>query len=240
MGGLSQEPIELVAMAQRGNDDAREELIRSYTPFVMRVAAEVCGRYVSVGRDDESSVALLAFNEAIANYQFGRGSFLRFSEMVIRRRLVDYYRGQKKGLRETPLSELEIEDEEGGVYSPAEVGAALEQHRVQNEVADRREEIIGYQKLLARFDITLSDLARLAPKHRDARDSAKTVAKLIASRPAYVSHLHQYRALPLKEIEAEGGLPVSRKTLERNRKYIIALVLILTGEFEHLKGYISV
>lgn len=238
MGGLPQEPMKFLVMAQQGDAGAREELIRSYTPFVMRVAAKVCGRYISVGRDDESSVALLAFNEAIAKYQSGRGSFLRFSETVIRRRLVDYHRGQGRW-RETPLSEMEVEDDEGGVYSPAEVGAALAQHRAQAETADRREDIIGYQKALAGFDITLSELARSAPKHRDARDSAKAVAKLIASRPAYVSYLKRYRILPLKDIEAEGGLPVSRKTLERNRKYIIALILILTGEFEHLKGYVS-
>lgn len=47
----------------------------------------------------------------------------------------------------------------------------------------------------------------------------------------------QEKSLPLKELVDEVG--VSRKTLERQRKYIIAIALVLIGDFELLREYIA-
>lgn len=233
------DPLRLVVLAKNGDKDAREELIRQYTPFVMRVTAEACGRYVVAGQDDEASIALLAFHEAIDSYQTGRGTFLKFSETVIKRRLIDYYRGQRRFGRETPLSDFVIEDDEGEEFCPAEMDAAILQHRHDVERMERQDEIRRYQDMLASYGISFSDLVKAAPKHRDAREAAKAVARYIAMRPELRAHLINNKSLPLKELDGMPGIPVSRKTIERNRKYIIALTLIIVGEFDYLKGYIS-
>ena len=91
---------------------------------------------------------------------------------------------------------------------------------------------------MASFDITLTDLVKISPKHYDARQRAYEVAKLIVGQKELLDYLWNKKALPLKQIEEQ--VDVSRKTLERQRKYIIALVLIL-GErnFEHLRSYIN-
>lgn len=234
--GAGPSPVELVERAQAGDGGAREDLIRAYQPFVMRVAAEACGRYVSQ-EDDEASIALIAFNEAISGYQAGKGgSFLKFAETVIKRRLIDYFRKQG-GRREVPLTDLEIEDDEGEAYLPAEAEAAVTAHQVRQEVADRRDEIVRYQAVLQGFGITFQELASLSPKHRDARESAKRVARAIAGNPNWADALRRNRSLPLRELERDTGLGVSRKTLERNRKYIIAVALLLLEDFEHLRSY---
>lgn len=231
------DPVSLVRRAQEGDGRAREDLIEAYTPFVLRVAASVCGRFVALGRDDEASVALIAFGEAIDAFRPDRGgAFLSFAETVIRRRLVDYFRQQKR--REVPLSELEVEDEEGNAFSPAEVDASLARHAAEEERRERQAEIASYQALLAEYGITFAELARLAPRHRDAREAAKAVARRIASEERFLDHLRRERALPLAELYRSGGLPVSRKTVERNRKYIIALTLILAGDFPFLREYV--
>lgn len=236
--GPESDPAALVRLAREGDRSARETLLRSYAPFALRVASRTCGRYVAMGQDDEANVALLAFNEAIDGYRPDKGrSFLGFAETVIRRRLIDHFRGQKAG-REVPLSDLEVEDEEGGVYCPAEMQAAVARHEAAEEGLERRDEILRYQRMLAEFGITLQELARISPRHRDAREGAQMVARRIAANAAYVSHLRSTRSLPLRELEREG-LPVSRKTMERNRKYIIAVTLILVGDFAHLKSYIG-
>lgn len=232
------DPRELVRRSQEGDGAAREELIRAYRPFVMRVAADACGRYVGPD-EDEASVALLAFDEAIRVYRDDRGgSFLRFAETVIKRRLVDHFRRQG-GRREVPLSELEVEDEEGNSALPVAAAAAVAAYQEEQEIRERREEIRRYQEALSRFGITFAELAAVAPKHRDAREAAQRVARAVAANQAWAAHLMEHGALPLRELERWAGLGVSRKTVERNRKYIVAVTVLLLGEYEHLRAYVA-
>jgi len=59
----------------------------------------------------------------------------------------------------------------------------------------------------------------------------------VAGQPELAQHLLTRRELPLKQLEEQVG--VSRKTLERQRKYIIAVTLILLEDFYHLRRYIG-
>lgn len=49
--------------------------------------------------------------------------------------------------------------------------------------------------------------------------------------------LKQKRQLPIKELL--GQVSVSRKTLERNRKFLIAVALICHGPYPYLKDYLQ-
>jgi len=60
----------------------------------------------------------------------------------------------------------------------------------------------------------------------------------VAEDPALAGHLLNRRELPLKQLERR--VDVSRKTLERQRKYIIAVALLLLEDFIYLRGYIAV
>lgn len=231
---------ELVARAQRGDEDARERLLRDFQPFVMRAAATAGGRYVDARHDDEASIALIAFNEAITSYQAGAGaSFLTFAEIVIRRRLIDYYRRVQKRMTEIPMSGLEGDGDQEGptILQAVEARDATRQHQVQVESEERREEIARLSRALADFGIRFSDLVEASPKHKDARERAIEVARLVASQPTWTQTLVQRKVLPLKELAAKVGM--SRKTLERHRKYIVAMSLVLIGEYGHLQAYLE-
>lgn len=225
----------LLGEAQRGNDEARNQLIQDYTPFVLKVASQKTGRYLRPGIDEEISVALLAFNEAISAYQNDRGSFLSFSQTVIQRRLVDYFRRDRSRQHEVLLSELDDEALPGHEPSPLDRLAQSSWGLVQ-EQEDRRHEIDEYATLLARYGMGLSDLVKVAPKHRDARDRAITLARAVATDPDHRQLLVERGELPVKALVHAFG--VSRKLVERNRKYIIAVALILIHDFPHLQGYI--
>lgn len=231
-------PLALVELAQGGDEQARNDLIRAYTPFVMRVAADSCGRYINAGRDDEASVALLAFNEAITAYREEKGSFLKFAETVIKRRLIDHFR-KHSGRKEIPFSDLQVRDEEGDNHHPTEIQAAVEAHRQRSEIEERQDEIRRYQVLLNRYGISFQELVKVSPKHGDARETAKGIARAIAENPAWAEHLRNNRSLPMREMEREGNLGVSRKTLERNRRYIIAVAILLMENFDHLRDYVA-
>jgi len=232
-------PVErLLEPARAGDAAAREELIRAYTPLVLRVGSQVSGRYLTVGRDEEVSVGLIALNEAIDRFDPDKGSaFIPFAEMVIRRRLVDFYR-RNAGRAEVPLSELTTEDDAGNPLQGLEMQEAIAAHQRQVEAEERRQEIARYARRLAEFGIRFSDLVEVSPKHVDARDRAIAIARLVAEDPVLAGHLLSRRELPLKLLERR--VDVSRKTLERQRKYIIAVALLLLEDFVYLRGYVAV
>lgn len=231
--------LELLAQAQRGERGAREELIRQFKPFILRVLSQRSGRFVQQGQDEEISIGLMAFDEAINSYDPQKsGSFLAFAETVIKRRLIDYYRKEQRGNKVIPLSGLGQEEEDGLVVAERmTMHQAMLQHQLEQERLERREEIVAYSKLLARFQISFRELPEICPKHADARANALAAARLVAERPELRQHLLNRGELPLKELTEL--VEVSRKTLERQRKYIIAIALILIYDFSYLKEYVQ-
>lgn len=227
----------LLKPARAGDRQAREDLIRAYTPLVLRVGSQVSGRYLNVGRDEEVSVGLMALNEAIDRFDPERGaSFITFAELVIKRRLVDHYRRQK-GQAEIPLSEFEVDDGEGNALQSVENRQAIDEHLKQLEAEERKHEIIRFGKRLAEFGIKFSELVDVSPKHEDARVRAMEAAHTVAGDPLLSQHLLTRKELPLKQLEER--VDVSRKTLERQRKFIIAVALLLLEDYYHLRHYIA-
>lgn len=230
---------QIISEIQQGHEQQREEIIQRYLPFILKVASQTCKRFVRLGVDDEVSIALIAFNEALDKYDCTRGaSFFAFSEAVIKRRMIDFFRKNQKNNRETTWSAIETEDDQHSYYQLEK----LSWEKAQIEAFDkecndmRRLEIIEYQKMLNSFNITLQDLVLVSPKHQDARISAFEIALKIYQKKEFRSFLEKTKTLPLKELEQE--VKVSRKTLERQRKYIIALTLVLMGEYYYLQEYL--
>lgn len=227
----------LVAKAQAGDDRCREQLIRDYRPFYLKVASAIARKYLVLGRDDEASIAMLAFDEAIVSYNSEAGaSFLSFAEIVIKRRMVDHFRRRSRRKDEIPISALETDETEDAVFQRIESKEAFNVLQAKNEAEECREEIFRLNQILSDYGIQFSDLVRISPKHKDARERALEVAHVLVSDPKMMSFLTSRRALPLKELQERVG--VSRKTLERQRKYIITLAVILVGEFHYLKEYL--
>lgn len=232
------ELVTLVIQAQQGDKLCREQLIKDYRPFYLRVASGVAKKYLVLGRDDEASIAMLAFDEAINAYNPEVGaSFLSFAEIVIKRRLIDYFRRKSRRKDEIPMSSLESDEGETSVMQRIESNEALGIIQIQKETEERREEIFRLNQLLSEYGVLFGELVKISPKHRDARARALEVAKILASSPELMAFLTKRKALPLKELEKLVG--VSRKTLERQRKYIITLTLILVGEFTYLQEYLK-
>lgn len=242
---LSREQVEttdritLMALeAQAGNDLMRETLLKNYTPFILNVASSACNRYLKMGEDDEASIGLLAFNEAIDKYSPDKGAkFLTFAEVVIKRRLTDFYRKESRFTSKVIPFNAYQGDDEKGLNNSLEVEHANNAFQIQQEAMDKKQEIIQFSQILSDFNISLTELVKISPKHLDARQRAYKVAKLIVSKRDLVQYFWEKKSLPLKLIEKE--VDVSRKTLERQRKYIIALILVLQGNFDHIKSYIK-
>jgi len=232
--------LHLVLEAQNGNM-AREHLIKSYTTFILKSASKVCGRYVRLGEDDEVSVGMMAFNEAIDCFDTSKNSsFLSLAETVIKRRLIDYYRKESTVSKKLiPFSSFEQDDEENseGTLYYLESKKSVEEFKEKSSASERKEEIVLFTQKLGEFGITFQELVDVSPKHEDARLRAMEAAGIIAADKEMVSHMLKKKELPLKVLENKVG--ISRKTLARQRKYIIAVTLILINDFDYLKQYIA-
>ncbi len=230
-----------ILLVQQGKDEVRDRLIKRYFPFILKVTARTCKRFVRVGEDEEISVALIAFNEALDKYNTKRNSsFFLFAETVIRRRIIDYFRKTQQGVQDLPWSSLihDGEEEDAEVRLDKLTWKEATERYYEKEVTEiRREEIREYSGKLKEFGIEFQDLVKVSPKHRDARMTAYRVARLICEKESYRLFLQRTKTLPLKELETE--VVVSRKTLERQRKYIIALAVIIMGKFYYLQDYLD-
>lgn len=227
---------ETVKLIQQGNAALNNELIESYKPFIAKTVSSVCKRYIHES-DDEFSIGLIAFNEAIQKYSPDKGSSLiSFSEVLIKRRVIDYIRKQSKfqNLSFNGASNLEDDDT---ASSAIEDELSIEDYRKKTDEELRKEEIVQFTQTLQEFGLTFSDLIEQSPKHADARKNAMTVAKILVDNEELKSILFDKKKLPIKQLE--GYVSLSRKTIERNRKYIIAISLILTGDYVFLKDYIK-
>lgn len=232
---------QILIRAIDGDDEARNMLIDMYTPFILKVAAQVSGRYIRVGEDDEVSVGMMAFNEAINSFNRAKNiAFLTFAETVIKRRLIDYYRKEKRYKNYIPFSALESdtdENSEASTINYIEAKKSIAEYNQMNQSDERKQEIIEYTKVLNDYGISFSELVQISPKHEDARRRSMEVAKIIAVNADLMNHLKFKKGLPLKQILEK--VDISRKTLERQRKYIIAIVMILDNNFPYLKEYIQ-
>ncbi|MCL6632317.1 MAG: RNA polymerase sigma factor SigI [Alicyclobacillus herbarius] len=247
MGGFpirrktSQDPerlYPLLKLAQSGDKQARNDLIEAYVPFVLRIASQTSRRYIDPDKDDEFSIALMGLNEAIDRFDPAKKvNFLGFAETVIRRRLIDYFRSQRLHGRTVPWTDFDVVDEGDNVINYVEVRTSLDAHERRQEEERRRQEIEEYAKRLHEFGLSFQELVDISPKHADARQSAIEVARLVVEDEEMRRYVMERRALPLKLLQER--VSVSRKTLERQRKYILAVILLLSGDYGTLQDYIS-
>ncbi|MCM3568698.1 RNA polymerase sigma factor SigI [Neobacillus mesonae] len=228
---------ETVALIQQGDTSLLNEVIEAYKPFIAKTVSSVCKRYI-YETDDEFSIGLIAFNEAIEKYSAERGSsLLNFSEIIIKRRVIDYIRKQSKNQHSVSidLTNNGYEEESPGIAIVNEL--SLEDYQKKNDEILRKEEVLQFQQVLSSFDLNLNDLVEHSPKHADARKNAILVAKTLVENQELKELLFEKKRLPIKKLEKT--VDVSRKTIERNRKYIIAIALILSGDYVYMKDYIK-
>ncbi|WP_416149770.1 RNA polymerase sigma-I factor [Salipaludibacillus sp. HK11] len=224
-----------IKLIQTGNDEAENDLINQYIPFIRKVTASVCKRYIDPNIDDEFSIAMIAFSEAINKYHPEKGSsFLSFSSLVMKRRVIDYIRMEQR--KKTFLSLDYKEEDMENVENVAEISASFKDYYQEIESEHRREEIRHFQERLSSFEIQITEVADQCPKHLDARKNMVEISKIIIENEVLLKILMQKKRLPVKQLMSY--ISMSRKTLERNRKYIIALVIVMMEDYQYLKDYL--
>lgn len=219
----------LIERIKSGDSALKEEFIGKYKPFIMRVVSSTLGKYIESEGSEEYSIGLMAFNEAIDSFDISKNSnFFKYSNLVINHRVIDYIRKDRRSNRTIPFSYLESTDDFEEKYLMSD------SHYQFNKI-EVKEEIFLLEKKLKKFNITLEDLVMDAPKHKDSRELCISIARVIVENGHLYDKMLRKRCIPLSELMNLVG--VNRKTIERNRKYIIAVSLILSSSFEEIKEF---
>ena len=140
----------------------RNDFIEESMPFIIKTTSSFLGRYVCTDNDEEFSIALIAFNEAIEKYNEERGNFWSFAKLVIESRLKN---NLQKTARLESASSLEEMTESGMQIHDDNV-------KVDKTTSDLRDEIMAFKEELSLFGITFETLAKESPKHKDTRNRA--------------------------------------------------------------------
>lgn len=202
-------------------------------PFIASVTSKVCKRSVQYGTDDELSVAMLGFHDAAASYSAVRGAFLKYAGVVMSRRVIDYLRKENKhrGLSsihersdETGLSMEESIADQNDAYGKNDF-----RHATQQEIEELRRE-------LREMGVSFSDLCVCRPKQERTIDACRKVSVFAVENPELIAHMKRTKLLPIAQICEATGL--ERKTVERHRKYIIALIIIYSNGYEIIRGHL--
>ncbi len=230
---MSYEQLEHMVLESKKDNEKLNDLLETYKPFIASCTNKVSGKFLRYGADDELSIAMMAFVHAVRNYMPESGDFLSYAKVIIRNKVIDYYRSQKKHTNR--LVCLKPGDDEA--EDILEIQVSLEAYDEEKAKADRILEISLLKEKLDNYDISFWDLESVAPKNKKTRKICKDVICYINNNPILLKEVLQSKNLPLAQVEK--GLKVKRKNFERYRKYILTVLIIKSGDFPYLSEYIK-
>ena len=209
-----------------------DDLIRDYIPFI-RSEASRCTSRLCTEQDDEYSIAMIAFHEAILGYERNRGTFLSYASMLIRSRIIDF---QRKESRHQAHLSLHAENDDTGRTIMEEVADERDHAEESANLEATKQEIEELSGVMARFGVSFSDVADNSPKQERTMAACMAAICYAAENSHLLDELLRTGRLPLAQLVSGSG--AERKTLERHRKYILAMLLIQTNGSEMIRGHL--
>lgn len=224
---------DVIVRIKKGDKELREIFIKDYKPFILRCVSKYMSKYIEVENSEEFSVALMAFDKAIDDYNESRGQyFLSFAELVIKRRLCNFLKKERKTQKTFPFSFFDSEKE-----NPLENALTEKSVHLNFDRFEAREEILIFNKSLLRFGITLDELIKKTPKHKDSRQMLIKVARIIAENDNLYYKLNKKMLIPMSDLVPL--ISINPKTVEKNRKYIIAACIAMKSDLDIIKGFLK-
>ena len=218
--------------AARESNDAADELISRYLPFIRAEASKFMGRICSEN-DDEYSIAMIAFHEAIQGYSRERGAFLRYAALLIRSRLTDEYRREKRHRDVLSLDETDREKEQTLLE---QVPDSRDRYEESQNLDATRQEILELGGVLRQFGVSFADIADHSPRQERTMQACLAAVHYAMDNRELLEELLRTKKLPLAELVRGSGS--DRKTLERHRKYVLAMLVIQTNGYEIIRGHL--
>lgn len=214
---------------------AADEMIKDYMPFIRGETVKFLKRPIVDENDDEPSIAMIAFYEAIQNYSQLRGAFLNYAALHIRSRLIDYARKEQRHKGWISLDHSDSDEDETPMINKL---ADTENHAEELALREAtRTEIAEFSSAILEFGINLTDVSEHCPRQKRTLESCRKGLEFAKRTPEIMEDFLRTKRLPIAKIVEGTG--VERKVLERHRKYMVALLLAYTNGFEIIRGHLK-
>jgi len=207
--------LDLLINNIKSSEDQINNVIIQYTPFIIKTVSNLKRSYVSVENDDEFSIGLIAFNEAIEKYDLERGAFLPFAKLIIESRIKNEWKRNEKHQHD------DIDH----------------QNIISNDDLDLKFEIDQYELELQKFGLDFEILISLQPKHKDTRERAKHIGKLISSNKKIMNLTYDKRRLPVTLVSRTFNF--SLKIVKKSKLYILATSIVFYKKYEYIMNWIK-
>ena len=227
------------AAAKASSDsEYREIFLGGNEEHILRLASQIIKKSITKS-DDEYSVALIAVSEALDGYDAAKGDFWGYAAFVIKSRLYDMYRKEGRHSSEIAVPPDSFSGELSDEDPQLELKLSVRDRLSEDDTgADNtaRYEIEALTEELKSFGISFFDIDR-SPRTASTRSMCAKVIKAVFLPPPLVALLRKTGLFPAKEVMARQS--VSRKFLDKYRKYLIASTLILDGDYPFLAEYVK-
>ncbi len=229
----SEHQIIKAVYAAKADSKKADDLICAYIPFIRSEAAKYMGR-LCTDQDDEYAIAMIAFYEAVMGYEKERGAFLSYAALLIRSRLIDHSRKEARH-----QGQISLDEEVGCEDDRTLLEVLADEYDYYEESAHReatRQEIEELSAVMVSFGVSFSDVADNCPRQERTLTACAKAIRRGGECRELLQELLRTRKLPMAQLVMLSG--VERKTLERHRKYILAMLLIQTNGYEIIRGHL--
>jgi len=214
-----------------------EALLREFKPFLLSRASRLAGDNAE-RREEMIHIANMAFYESVKSYNQQKGHFFQFMNSVVHKRLIDEVRKLYTKRVVTVPIENAGDDRNDSEAFPSNIDKASINVYIEDEQRySLTLEIECFKAELSDWGITMAELAARSPKQAKLRAVYNKVVNDIADDAEIMRIILIKRYFPGKKIANLTKVP--QKTVERGRIYIIASLIIRSGDYDYLKGYIT-
>ena len=210
----------------------RNAFIEENKGFIYACTEHICKRKLDWNNDDELSISLMAFNKACDTFNNSKGNFYSYAGIVIKNSLIDYFRKNKN------IPVLEFEDQnEKKEYIDLKISVSEYEKGIENK--NRAEEIMMLSNELKEYGLSFEMLVKSSPSHEDTRNMLLNIAFLCTKNNMIMEYIKRKKQLPVNQIVSLTN--TKRKKIEKWRRYLLALMLILSGKsYQYIKSYLNI
>ena len=223
------------ALEAASDAEKKDAYLREEQQHSLRLAGKVLHKSITES-DDEWAISLIAVSEAIDKYDADKGDFWNYAAVVIKSRVTDWYRSQQKANAEAivrPEAFAGEIEQDAPVYVMQRQVSESAQFTVDMTLKD---EIEALGEELSQYGIGFFELAECSPKSQKTKKLCGEIVQAFLTPPPLTTELKKTKCLPVKSILSRKR--VSKKALDRYRKYLISVILILTNDYPALAEYI--
>jgi hypothetical protein len=212
--------------------NTKNAFIEDNKKFIFNVTKNICKKHLHWENDDELSTALITFNNACDTYVEDKGNFFNYAKVLIKNALIDYFKKSSKNV-------FLIFDHEDKDIEYISCKSPITTYEIQQENLRRREEILAFSEELKKYKLSFEILVDNCPSHKETKDKLLNLAFMCLKESSILEYLHKTKKLPVKQICLLTNS--NRKLIEKWRKYILVLLLILSNEeYIYLRSYLNI